>query len=96
MAVPDFAAANFCTMVTRNGKIKRVALSEFAAVRPSGLIAISLQKGDVLGWVRLTTGKDDLILVTEKGQALRFHEKLVRPMGRPAAGVRAMAAYCAP
>jgi DNA gyrase subunit A len=90
VAVPDFAAANFCTMVTRNGKIKRVALSEFAAVRPSGLIAISLEKKDVLGWVRLTTGKDDLILVTEKGQALRFHEKLVRPMGRPAAGVRAI------
>ncbi len=90
VAVPDFAAANFCTMVTRNGKIKRVALSEFAAVRPSGLIAISLEKGDVLGWVRLTAGKDDLILVTEKGQALRFHEKLVRPMGRPAAGVRAI------
>jgi len=90
VAVPDFAAANFCTMVTRNGKIKRVALSEFAAVRPSGLIAISLGKGDVLGWVRLTTGKDDLILATEKGQALRFHEKLVRPMGRPAAGVRAI------
>src|SRR3990172_7588686 len=90
VAVPDFAAANFCTMVTRNGKIKRVALSEFVAVLPSGLIAISLGKGDVLGWVRLTTGKDDLILATEKGQALRFHEKLVRPMGRPAAGVRAI------
>ena len=90
VAVPDFSAANFCTMVTRNGKIKRVALPEFAAVRPSGLIAISLEKGDVLGWVRLTTGKDELILVTEKGQSLRFHEKLVRPMGRPAAGVRAI------
>jgi DNA gyrase subunit A len=90
VAVPDFNAASFCTMVTRNGKIKRVGLSEFAAVRPSGLIAISLEKGDVLGWVRLTSGKDDLILVTEKAQALRFHEKLVRPMGRPAAGVRAI------
>jgi DNA gyrase subunit A len=86
--VPDFAAANYCTMVTRNGKIKRVALSEFASVRPSGLIAISLEKGDVLGWVRLTSGKDEVILVTERGQALRFSEKLVRPMGRQAAGVR--------
>jgi len=90
VAVPDFSAASFCTMVTRHGKIKRVALSEFGAVRPSGLIAISLEKGDTLGWVRLTTGKDELILVTEKGQALRFHEKLVRPMGRPAGGVRAI------
>ena len=45
VAVPDFAAANFCTMVTRKGKIKRVALSEFAAVRPSGLIAIAWRRG---------------------------------------------------
>ncbi len=88
--VPDFEAANFCTMATRRGKIKRVALSEFAAVRPSGLIAISLSKGDTLGWVRLTSGKDEIILVTESGKALRYKEKLVRSMGRPAAGVRAI------
>ncbi len=90
VAVPDFSAATYCTMVTRRGKIKRVALAEFAAVRPSGLIAISLEKGDVLGWVRLTGGKDEIILVTRQGQALRFGEKAVRPMGRPAAGVRAI------
>ena len=90
VAVPDFKAANYCLMATRNGKIKRVALSEFAAVRPSGLIAIRLEQGDVLGWVRLTSGDDDIIVVTERGQALRFHEKQVRPMGRPAAGVRAI------
>jgi DNA gyrase subunit A len=88
VAVPDFSAANYCTMATRNGKIKRVELSNFAAVRPSGLIAIGLGKGDVLGWVRLTSGDDEIILVTEQGQALRFHEKLIRSMGRPAAGVR--------
>ncbi len=88
--VPDFVAANFCTMATRRGKIKRVALSEFAAVRPSGLIAISLKKGDTLGWVRLTSGKDEIILVTTSGKALRYKEKLVRSMGRPAAGVRAI------
>ncbi|HSB91066.1 MAG TPA: DNA gyrase subunit A [Anaerolineales bacterium] len=90
VAVPDFNAATYLTMVTRRGKIKRVALSEFAAVRPSGLIAISLEKGDVLGWVRLTGSKDEIILVTRQGQALRFPEKAVRPMGRPAAGVRAI------
>jgi len=89
-AVPDFSAATYCTMVTRRGKIKRVALAEFAAVRPSGLIAIGLEKGDVLGWVRLTGGKDEIILVTRQGQALRFSEKAVRPMGRQAAGVRAI------
>ena len=90
VAVPDFEAASYCTMATRNGKIKRVALSEFAAVRPSGLIAIGLNAKDVLGWVRLTSGKNEIILVTKKGQALRYHEKQVRPMGRPAGGVRAI------
>jgi DNA gyrase subunit A len=88
VTVPDFSAANYCTMATRNGKIKRVELSNFASVRPSGLIAIGLEEGDVLGWVRLTSGDDEIILVTEQGQALRFHEKHVRPMGRPATGVK--------
>jgi DNA gyrase subunit A len=90
VAVPDFNAAKYCTMVTRKGKIKRVKLSQFAAVRPSGLIAIGLAKNDVLGWVRLTSGKNEIILVTETGKALRYHEKLVRAMGRPAAGVKAV------
>ncbi len=90
VTVPDFLAAEYCTMVTRNGRIKRVALAEFSAVRPSGLIAIMLEPGDVLGWVRLTHGDDEIILVTEKGQALRFSEQQVRPMGRQAAGVTAI------
>lgn len=90
IAVPDFGAADYCTMATRNGKIKRVALSHFESVRPSGLIAISLREGDELGWVQLTSGEDELILVTEKGQAIRFHESQVREMGRPAAGVRSI------
>jgi DNA gyrase subunit A len=90
VAVPDFSAANFCTMATRKGKIKRVALSEFSAVRPSGLIAMSLEKGDTLRWVGLTSGYDDVILVTQLGQAVRFHEQKVRPMGRPAGGMRAI------
>jgi len=87
IAVPDFSAAEYCTMATRKGRIKRVALSEFAAVRPSGLIAMGLQDDDELGWARLTSGDDDILLVTEQGRALRFHESAVRPMGRPAAGV---------
>lgn len=87
VAVPDFEAADYCTLATRGGKVKRVALSEFASVRPSGLIAISLEEGDELGWVRLTRGDDEIIIVTENGQALRFHEDLVRPMGRQAMGV---------
>lgn len=90
VAVPDFKAANFCTMATRNGKIKRVALEEFEAVRPSGLISMGLADDDALGWVRLTSGKDEVILVTEMGKALRYSETKVRSMGRPAAGVKAI------
>ncbi len=90
VAVPQFDENRFCTMATRDGRIKRVALSEFAAVRPSGLIAINLEEGDRLGWARLTSGDDDIILVTEQGQALRFTESEVRPMGRAAAGVTAI------
>jgi DNA gyrase subunit A len=85
--VPAFEADTYCTMATLSGRIKRVPLSEFASVRPSGMISITLSKGDELGWVRLTNGQNDIILVTEKGQALRFSEQSIRSMGRQAAGV---------
>jgi DNA gyrase subunit A len=87
VAVPEFDRDHFCIMATMNGRIKRITLDEFAAVRPSGLIAINLDDGDELGWARLTNGNDDVILVTEKGQALRYSEQVVRSMGRNAAGV---------
>jgi DNA gyrase subunit A len=87
VAVPDFEAAEYITLATRNGRVKRMALSELSSVRPSGIIAISLEEGDELGWARLTRGNDEIILVTEQGQALRFSEDEVRPMGRAAAGV---------
>ncbi|MDA1329674.1 MAG: DNA gyrase subunit A [Chloroflexi bacterium] len=90
VVVADFKQANFCTMATRKGKIKRVALEEFEAVRPSGLIAMGLASDDALGWVSLTSGKNDIILVTELGKALRYAEDNVRAMGRPAAGVKAI------
>ena len=90
VAVPQFDEENYCTMATRNGRIKRVALSDFSSVRPSGLIAINLDDGDELGWARLTTGQDEIILVTEGGQAARFLETEVRTMGRNAAGVTAL------
>jgi DNA gyrase subunit A len=88
IAVSDFSAHGYCIMMTAKGKIKRVDLEEFASVRPSGLIAISLADDDELGWARLTSGDDEIIIVTEMGQALRFSEKLVRSMGRTAAGVQ--------
>jgi DNA gyrase subunit A len=87
LPVPVFNADTYCTMATVGGRIKRVSLSEFASVRPSGMISITLSKGDELGWARLTNGKNDIILVTEKGQALRFSEQSIRSMGRQAAGV---------
>ena len=87
VAVPNFEAAEYCMMATRKGRVKRVSLSEFASVRHSGMIAIKLNEDDELGWVRLTRGDDEIIMVTENGQALRFSEDVVRSMGRTAAGV---------
>jgi DNA gyrase subunit A len=85
--VADFDDADYCTMATVNGRVKRVELSHFESVRPSGLIAIKLEEDDQLGWVCLTTGEDDIVLITRNGQALRFSEKNIRPMGRQAMGV---------
>jgi len=75
-------------MVTKNGIIKKTPLEEFKNVRRSGLIAIKLRKDDLLEKVVKSTGKDDIILVTKKGQSIRFKEQGVREMGRPASGVR--------
>ncbi|NTW44569.1 MAG: hypothetical protein HGB14_09105, partial [Anaerolineaceae bacterium] len=85
--VPDFDQAKYCTMATEKGRIKRVQLSEFSSVRPSGLIAMGLHSDDNLGWVRLTSGEDEVMMVTAYGRALRMDEKEIRCMGRPAGGV---------
>lgn len=90
MAVSDFSAARYCLLATRRGRIKRISLSEFATVRSSGMIAMTLEDGDYLGWARLSQGENEIILVTEQGKALRFSESEVRPMGRSAAGVQAI------
>ena len=90
LAVHDFADAEYLTMVTRKGRIKRVEVNVFENVRPSGLIAIGLDEDDSLGWVKLTGGAQDLILVSEQGKGIRFSEEDVRPMGRTASGVNAM------
>jgi DNA gyrase subunit A len=88
--VADFEEAAFCTMATVKGRVKRVAMSEFQSVRPSGLIAISLDDDDQLGWACLTGGKDEIILVTRNGSALRYAETEIRAMGRQAMGVIGM------
>ncbi len=80
--------AKFMVMQTVQGKIKKTALGDFEKVRRSGLIAIKLSAGDSLGWVRTTTGKDNIIITTAQGKAIHFKEKGVRAMGRTAAGVR--------
>ncbi len=90
LVVPDFAEAEYVTLLTRRGRIKRMKLSEFSDVRPSGIIAMNLGPGDELGWARATFGKQDFIIVTTGGKALRFTEDAVRATGRTAAGVLAI------
>ncbi|MBI2042429.1 MAG: DNA gyrase subunit A [Candidatus Nealsonbacteria bacterium] len=78
----------YLVMITKDGIIKKTTLDDFQNVRKSGLIAINLKKGDLLRGVRKTTGNDEIILVTKKGQAIRFKEKDIRPMGRTASGIK--------
>ncbi|MCX6759976.1 MAG: DNA gyrase subunit A [Candidatus Nealsonbacteria bacterium] len=75
-------------MVTQAGLIKRTPLEDFKNIRKSGLIAIGLKKDDFLKKVSKSTGQDEVIIVTKKGQSIRFKEKEIREMGRPASGVR--------
>ncbi len=77
-------------MVTKNGIIKRTGLGEFENVRKSGLIAINLRKNDLLKKVAKSTDQNEIIIVTQKGQSIRFKEKEIRKMGRPASGVKAI------
>jgi len=78
----------YLVMVTENGIIKKTALSEFENVRRSGLIAITLKRDDLLKKVQKTSGQDEVILVTKKGQTIQFKEAEIRPMGRMASGVK--------
>jgi len=78
----------YLIMVTKDGIIKKTSLEDFNNVRRSGLIAITLKKNDLLRKVCKSTGEDEVILITKKGQSVRFKEKQIRPMGRTAAGVR--------
>lgn len=88
--VPDIESEQYLVMVTRNGIIKRTELSAFSNARKHGLIAIDLNEGDELAWVRLTDGNKELMVATRNGMAIRFHETDVRAMGRAARGVKAI------
>ena len=87
LAVPKNNESQFLVMATRNGVIKKVKKDEFAKVRKSGMIAINIKGDDELRWVRTSSGEDEIMLSTEDGQAIRFKESDVRPMGRTAGGV---------
>lgn len=75
-------------MATTKGTIKKTPFKEYASIRTNGLIAIKLSEGDELRWIQRTTGENDIIISTSAGQAVRFKEADVRPMGRSAVGVR--------
>jgi DNA gyrase subunit A len=86
--VADFEKSEYIVLCTRRGRIKRMTLSEFARVRPSGIIAMNIPAGDELISVEVTHGDEDIVIVTRGGKVLRFHESAIRPMGRTATGVR--------
>ena len=90
ISLPQFEPDHYLVMATRRGMIKKTSLAEYAKIRANGLIAISLQDGDELQWVGLSDGQSDIIVATRKGQAARFTESEVRPMGRDTMGVTAV------
>ncbi len=88
--VTEFDSEKYLVMVTKNGIIKRTRLSAYDTARKGGLIAIDLDEGDVLSWVRVTDGSDQLLAATKKGMAIRFEETQARELSRTARGVRVM------
>jgi DNA gyrase subunit A len=91
IAIRDFKSdGQFLVLATRQGKIKKTPLSDYSSVRSTGIIALNLEPGDELAASRLSHGTGDIIVATRKGQAIRFSEKQVRPMGRATAGVAAI------
>lgn len=90
--VPDFGQEEtaYLSMVTKNGIIKRTELDTYKNIRKTGVIAINLDEGDELGWVKLTDGKANIIVATKKGMSISFNEEDARVIGRTARGVRAI------
>ncbi len=89
--VPDFGTPDtYLAMVTRQGIIKRTELDAYRNIRKSGIIAVNLDEGDELGWVKLTDGKATIMVATKKGKCVSFDEEQARLIGRTARGVRAI------
>lgn len=80
----------YFVMATKRGVVKKTEIEAYANVRKTGMIAIKLNDGDQLSWVKTSSGKDSVIMVSHDGQAIQFPEADIRPMGRSAAGVRGM------
>ena len=87
----EFDDSHYLVMVTKKGVVKRTLLSAYASTRKGGLIAVTLDEGDELSWVKLTGGEDQLLIATRQGIAIRFAEQDVREVGRTARGVRGIA-----
>ncbi|MDQ6710938.1 MAG: DNA gyrase subunit A [Candidatus Dormibacteraeota bacterium] len=90
VGITDWAEDRYLVMVTRQGTIKKTPARLYSQVRRNGLIAIDLDEGDELNWVKSSSGSDELIIATTDGKAVRFNEKQARPMGRDTHGVRAI------
>ncbi len=88
--VSTFSEDSYLIMLTHKAFIKKVQMSDFASIRKSGIIAITLNDSDELGWVRPSTGKADVLIGTGDGMCIRYSEDELRPMGRSARGVRAI------
>lgn len=88
--VPEFDEEKYLVMVTKQGIVKRISLNAYNTARKGGLIALELNEGDELAWVRLTDGNQQVVVATKNGLAIRFEETDVRPMGRQARGVKAI------
>ena len=82
ISLPQFEPDHYLVMATRKGMIKKTSLADYAKIRANGLIAINLREDDELQWVGLSDGQNDIIVATKKGQAARFREAEVRPIGR--------------
>jgi DNA gyrase subunit A len=85
--------AGYIFFATKQGTVKKTALADFANVRKGGIIAIGIDPGDDLIEVKLTTGKNEVVIITRDGMSIRFNEEDARPMGRPAGGVRGISLY---
>ncbi len=91
LRVPDFGEEQtYLCMLTKNGVIKRTELDAYKNIRKSGIAAINLDEGDELGWVKLTDGKQQLMIATKKGMCISFKEQDARLIGRTARGVKAI------